>query len=435
MPLDSFLRHLPGADLRADARIVVGFSGGLDSTALLHALHRVYGARVRAVHVHHGLHVEADDWAAHCRNLCDALGVPFALKHVMVREAGYGLEAAARDARHAAFAEQLGAGDILALAHHQDDQAETFLLHALRGSGPDGLAAMRPWQARGENFLWRPWLQVPRAEIEAYARAQGLTWIDDPSNTSVRFDRNYLRHTVMPLLKARWPHAAAGLARSAGLQAEVRETLADSALQMLDTCRLPGNDLRVDALMRFSVEDRARVLRAWVGTLGLPALGHAHLQQIERDVLAARHDAEPVFTWGDARMVRWRDVLHAAPGVHADTFTPCLWDGVAPLSLPAGHVWQLVPAQAFPHPYKVTLRHGGERIQLPGRRHRTEVKKLLQAMEVPVWQREALPLLVDHLGEVHAIGGQAVSDSLSHWLHETGARLVYAAEIDPAPLD
>src|SRR5687768_5184369 len=156
--------------LPADAQVVVALSGGLDSSVLLDLLSRSarMQGRLRALHVHHGLQPAADAWVVHCRDACAAAGVPLRIAHVEVdRASGRGLEAAAREARHAAFVAELRDGEVLALAHHRDDQAETFLLRALRASGPDGLAAMRPWRRFGRGWLWRPLLGVPRADLVA----------------------------------------------------------------------------------------------------------------------------------------------------------------------------------------------------------------------------------------------------------------------------
>ncbi|HEY4528819.1 MAG TPA: tRNA lysidine(34) synthetase TilS, partial [Luteimonas sp.] len=201
------------------AGIVVALSGGLDSTVLLHRLAARPELRrrgLRAIHVHHGLHADADAWAGHCGQACAALGVPLRVLRVAVpRDSGFGPEGAARSARQAAFADALDADEVLALAHHLDDQAETFLLRALRASGPDGLAAMRPWRRFGPGWMWRPLLQQPRARIEAWARAHGLAWIEDPANADPAHARSLLRHRVMPLLRSHWPGADAAFARSA----------------------------------------------------------------------------------------------------------------------------------------------------------------------------------------------------------------------------
>jgi tRNA(Ile)-lysidine synthase len=199
---------------RDDGRsILVGYSGGLDSSVLLHLLADDADARrngLRAIHVHHGLHPDADAWAAHCERECAALGLPLQVVRVEVdRDSGLGIEGAAREARHRAFAEALRDGEILALAHHRDDQAETFLLRALRGSGVDGLASMRPWRAHAPGWSWRPLLDIARDALRDHAATHGVRWIDDPGNNEAAFDRNFLRNEVMPLLRQRWPHAAA----------------------------------------------------------------------------------------------------------------------------------------------------------------------------------------------------------------------------------
>jgi len=220
--------------------LTVGFSGGLDSSVLLHRLAHDPALRTRglsALHVHHGLYPDADLWQQHCVDLCAQWQVPLACIRVEVqRHSGNGLEAAARDARHAAFAGALPAGGILTLAQHQDDQAETVLLRALRGSGVDGLAAMRPWRAFADGWLWRPLLALPRARLLDYARAHGLRWIEDSSNRDLQFDRNWLRREIMPKLSARWPHAAARLAHVAALQGEALELLDAETRSVLADC-------------------------------------------------------------------------------------------------------------------------------------------------------------------------------------------------------
>ncbi|KAB8172125.1 tRNA lysidine(34) synthetase TilS, partial [Lysobacter maris] len=179
------LSDLP-PDAPSPAPLLVAYSGGLDSTVLLHLLASEPRRRsdgLRAIHVHHGLHPDADDWARHCRRFCDALAIPLTVVRVEVaRDAGLGLEAAARHARHAAFEAALGTDEVLVTGHHRDDQAETFLLRALRASGTDGLAAMRAWRRCGRGWLWRPLLETPRAALLEHAGTHALRWIEDPSN-------------------------------------------------------------------------------------------------------------------------------------------------------------------------------------------------------------------------------------------------------------
>lgn len=407
---------------------MAGFSGGLDSTVLLHLLAadaRVRHAGLRAIHVHHGLHPDADDWAARCQALCDALAVPLTVVRVAVeRNSKLGVEGAARAARHTAFAQALGDGDILALAHHQDDQAETFLLRALRGSGVDGLAAMRRWRRHGHGWLWRPLLDLPRAALLDWARSKQLEWIDDPGNAEDGFDRNFLRHRVVPLLRQRWPQADAALARSATLSAEAADLLAAEDGAALTAVSTAPATLAVDALLALPGERRARVLRRWVDGLGLPPLPATGLRMIESRLLHARADAQPRFDWSSARIERWRNLLHATlrPAPWPPDWTQ-VWDGSAPLRLPDGGQLALVGAAGFDAPLQVRGRHGGERLTLPGRRHSHALKHLLQDAGLPPWHRAALPLLVAADGELLAAGDRILSARMQAWLTASGARL------------
>lgn len=408
--------------------ILLGFSGGLDSTVLLHLLaadERIRHAGLRALHVHHGLHADADGWAAHCRRVCDALGVSMAVVHVDVeRASGLGIEGAARAARHAAFAEALDDGEILALAHHRDDQAETFLLRALRGSGTDGLAAMRPWRHYARGWLWRPLLDAPRAALQAHAETHRLHWIEDPANAGTGFDRNFLRHAVLPLLCERWPHATDGFARSAALCAQASDLLEIEDAQALAAARRDPHTLDIDALQALPPPRRARLLRRWIAGLGLPPLPGNGIARIESELLTAPHEATPRFDWAGARVRRWRDLLHAdaiRAALPADW--SATWDGIAPLALPTGDILHLHGAPHFDAPLRVHARQGGERIVLPGRTHSHALKHVLQDAGVPPWRRERLPLLVDAGGEVLAAGDRIVSARLSAWLAENGARL------------
>ena len=411
---------------------LVGFSGGLDSTVLLHMLASDADARsagLRAIHVHHGLHADADAWAAHCQRVCDALGVALSIAHVDVdRASGLGLEGAARDARHRAFAQALADDEILALAHHRDDQAETFLLRALRGSGVDGLAAMRPWRAHANGWLWRPLLDLPREALLTYAREHELRWLEDPANADLHFDRNFLRDQIFPLLRQRWPHASASLACSATLSAQASELLEAEDCSALQRAMVDDSALDIDALRLMPIERRARVLRRWIAGLGLPALpGHA-IERIETLLLAdGDGDAGACFEWAGARIERWRTVLHAQrirqplPLAWMED-----WNGATALALPTGDTLSLLGAAGFDQPVRVPARQGGERIVLPHRGHSHALKHVLQDQGMPPWHRERLPLVSTTDGELLAAGDAILSASLAEWLAARGARLHWA---------
>src|SRR5690606_12981349 len=248
--------------------LLVACSGGMDSGALLHLLAADAGVRqrgLRAIHVHHGLHPDADAWALHCARVCGDLDVALDVVRVEVaRDCGSGLEAAARAARHAAFETALRSDEVLVLGHHLDDQAETFLLRALRASGVDGLAAMRPWRRFGRGWMWRPLLDIPRARLLDHARAHGLRWIEDPSNASEAHDRNFLRRQVMPLLRTRWPHAGDAFAQAARLQRETAVLLEEPDAQALATLRtVDPHCLHVPPPATLPAARQSRVLRRW----------------------------------------------------------------------------------------------------------------------------------------------------------------------------
>ncbi|HVK51668.1 MAG TPA: tRNA lysidine(34) synthetase TilS [Pseudoxanthomonas sp.] len=409
--------------------LLVAYSGGLDSSVLLHTLAHdsAWRARgVRAVHVHHGLQAAADDWTAHCRRCCQDWNVPLTVVQVQVpRAAGLGLEAAARQARYDALAAQLRVGEVLVTAHHQDDQAETFLLRALRASGSEGLAAMSPWRGFRHGWHWRPLLVIARQQLLGYAQAHGLTWIEDASNANTDLDRNFLRHQILPLLQQRWPQASAAFARSAALSSESARLLAEEDSHAL---ALAGTEdpqaLSVPALLMLPRERRARVLRAWLSSLALPALPAAGVQKIESDLLAAAADSEAEFRWHGAMLRRWRDRLHAEPEqAPLPAQWQQAWDTLAPVTLPSGDALSWVCAQPWPRPLRLTARSGGERLRLPGRSHHHVLKKLLQEAGIPPWQRTRLPLVWDSDGELLAAGDRLLSARLDNWLREHAGEL------------
>ena len=339
-----------------------------------------------------------------------------------------GPEGTARAARHAAFAAELHDGEVLALAHHRDDQAETFLLRALRASGPDGLAAMRAWRAHGRGWLWRPLLETPRAALLEHARQAGLHWIEDPSNADIAPDRNFLRHEVLPLLQRRWPHAGAAFAGSAGLCAEASELLdVEDARALADVAGNAPDTLDAARLLALPRPRRARVLRRWVAALGLPPLPASGLAAIESELLAAAPDAEARFAWSGAVVRRWRGLLHAGPQrPPLPQDWRCEWDGAAPLPVPGGGTLQLHGAARFDAPLQVHARRGGERIVLPGRDHAHALKHVLQDLDVPPWLRERLPLLAAADGTLLAAGDLVSSAAFDAWLRAHDASIAWA---------
>lgn len=395
--IDLLRRSVPPRE--PGARLHVAFSGGLDSTVLLHALVRAGFTDLVAVHVHHGLQSVADEWAVHCGSVSAALGVPMRLCRVQVHTAGQGLEAAARAARYAALQAELSPGEVLAAAHHQNDQAETVLLSLLRGSGAAGLAAMAPLRTFGAGWLWRPLLRTPRDMLRAYAELHRLRWIEDEHNRDLRFARSFLRAEIVPRLRQRWPDFAQSFARTASLASESAALLRELADADIAALADPHDrSLPVSALLALSDARRRNLVRAWVLSQGLPVPGHATLRHLESDVLRADRDAAPVLAWPGGEFRRHRDRLFAMqnlPPVPDDFHAQ--WDGRSVLALPEG-CGELLPRgpstdAGCGSSWTVRLARPADRFRLThGGRSRT-LKNLFQEGGIPTWVRDRTPLL------------------------------------------
>jgi tRNA(Ile)-lysidine synthase len=290
----------------------IAFSGGLDSTVLLHLLAHLAKTQslpaLSAIHVHHGLQVAADAWPQHCQSVCDALGIALQIVRVKV-QAGASLEQAAREARYAAFGDVTLADDLLLTGQHRDDQAETLLFRLLRGAGVRGLSGMPIQRPMGQGRLVRPLLDVTRAELEAYAKAHQLSWIEDPSNQDRQFSRNYLRHQVMPLLTSRWPQAQASMARSAAHLREAQGLLDELAQIDLAQAATPSEfewlglpSLELAPLMKLSVARQRNLLSHWLEPqTRLPDTDH---WSGCTDLINATQDASPVWRLADGELHR-----------------------------------------------------------------------------------------------------------------------------------
>ena len=286
------------------ARYVIALSGGLDSTVLAHALaitRERHGKALLAVHVDHQLQPESARWSDYCGRLADTLDIEFVTETVTVDVAGGGgLEAAAREARYGALARHTGEGDWLLSAHHRNDQAETLLLNLMRGSGPGGLAGIGQLTPFAAGWLVRPLIDVSRAELEACAAAQGLSWLDDPSNADLRFDRNYLRLEILPTLEQRWPNVVERLARSANLAAEAAGMLDDLAASDLQQVGERASRIDIARLLTLPEARQRNLLRHALRQEGLPVPGAARLATVLDSVLRAREDAQPLVVWPGA---------------------------------------------------------------------------------------------------------------------------------------
>lgn len=400
------------ADLEAQSckpsRYVIAFSGGLDSTVLTHCVASLTAARVNtpgvpvvAIHIDHGLHEDSAAWSEHCANFAADLAVEYQCLRVTVpTTTGKGLEAAAREVRYAALSLQLKPGDWLLSAHHREDQSETLLMNLIRGSGPAGIAGIAAARPLAAGWLIRPLLDVDQASLAEYAGRASLEWIEDPSNTDRRFDRNFLRHEVLPRLRERWPNVAQRLQRSAEHASEASELLID--LAGIDLEALGGDALRlpVDGLGALSPARQRNLLRFAVRELKLPMPPAQQLERIVREVIPARVDAEPLVSWPGAAVRRYRNTLYCLPEyLAADIEAHAMIDGELALGTGLGRLQLVedaeigVSKELVDAGLEIRARVGGEEFKPLGQAHTRKLKKLLQEAGVVPWMRDRLPLV------------------------------------------
>lgn len=364
----------------------VGYSGGLDSHVLLHALAQVrieYPIQLKAIYINHGLSQQAAAWAEHCAQVCQQFNIDFADHSIQINSSSHdSLEELARDGRYTVFAGLMGSQDLLCTAHHQDDQAETVLLQMLRGSGPKGLAAMPRIKPFAQGWHARPLLDFTRDELKNYADQHQLKWIEDESNSNTHFTRNFLRHDILPLLKNRWPSVTEVLARVADNCAEAQHVL-DTVVEPLlhSVTGSVANTLSVTKVLHLNEIQQRHVLRAWLEQLHFPGLPAIKLQQIQKDILQAREDKTPYFTWRGVELRRYRDDLYAMSSLPLhDAQQAFIWDDLSqPLVLPGIGTLRAELSlgkglRSDINNISVRFRQGGEVLHLPGRTCHHELK-------------------------------------------------------------
>jgi tRNA(Ile)-lysidine synthase len=394
-------------------RLIIGFSGGLDSTVLLHMIAVLRDRKrihvpVTALHINHGLQRSADDWQQHCADICGQLSIPLLVRNVTVDFTGKeSPEEAARSARYAAFADIVEEGEMILLAHHQDDQVETVLFRLIRGSGTKGLAGIPEQRSCGSGSILRPLLGFRRFQVLHYALQHQLTWIEDGSNLDERYDRNFLRASVVPQLEQRFPGIAGNIIRSAALCAEGDELAGELAALDLTTCiGTFRNRLHIPSLLNFSEARQRNLLRFWIAGLQVEmecgAPGHIELHRIVHEVIPAAPDAEPSVFWGrDSQRVgirRFRNQLYLLKPLPASP-EELVWDTATSLELPfpLGKLELLLKNDLTGPPeqlqqLRVCFRKGGELVKQPNRPARP-MKKILQESAIPPWLRNDVPLI------------------------------------------
>jgi tRNA(Ile)-lysidine synthase len=390
--------------LHPHRQLLVAFSGGLDSTVMLHQLVTLRDTvqpelNIRAMHIHHGLSPRADSWVEHCRALCAAWRVPFDVAHVQLPAGGQGIEGEARAARYQALSDSLLAGEVLLTAQHLDDQCETFLLALKRGSGPAGLASMPAILPFGDTSLLRPLLTTSRSQLEEWAHAYRLSWIEDESNQDDKYDRNFLRLRVVPLLQQRWPHFSRSVARSAELCGEQEQLLDELLAEQLDTLMSEQGALRLEPMLTMSEARRFALVRRWLAFHRAAMPSRASLQRLWQEVALSREDANPRLRLGEHEIRRFQGELYWVPRLNVDRDKSYLWPApYRPLHLPGlGMVSLSGKGMAVRAPAEgetVSLRFKAPgMLHIVGRDKGRTLKKIWQELRIPPWERDTTPLL------------------------------------------
>ena len=377
----------------------VAYSGGTDSHALLHLASKII-PKLRAIHINHGLSTQALVWEKHCQHICNQLKVPLCIERVSINPmAGQSLEDAARIARRAVWSRILTKQDIILLAHHQDDQAETILYRLFRGTGPIGLQGMLYSSALNKGKLLRPLLNIAKSAILNYVNENNLKSIDDHSNYDTNYDRNFIRHNILLHIKEKWPAAIKNIARAGELchdLVNIAQTAINQQLAAVQGSK--HNTLSITKLLTLLHGMRRSVLRAWLATANCIA-SYASLQRIELEVMQARSDADPLLKIGKFYIKRYRDDLYIllAAAYNKKIFFESYWDLKDPLILPDNSKLSIKDSNA-----NVVKNYSRVMVKM-GIYGRT-AKKIFQKYAIPPWERCTYPLIFCDMHLISIIG-------------------------------
>ncbi|MDL0432519.1 tRNA lysidine(34) synthetase TilS [Marinobacter sp. TBZ242] len=395
----------PVRNLPPCSRLRIALSGGMDSVLLLHVAARLHAGsgRLSAVHVNHQLQPNADQTERFCQQVCGELGVPLDIRRVVVNSrqgAGSdtgGIEESARHARYQVFEDLLEPEELLLMAHHGDDQAETVLFRLLRGTGVAGLGGMPESRPLGKGRLYRPLLGFGRSELRSWATEMGIHWVEDPSNTDERFDRNFLRQSIMPRLKARWPSLVSRIGHTARSCREGDELAGALARIRFQQCANEREALSVERLGQLGFAEQKNLIRWWIIRYHHVPPSISDWSRVMADLVNAPEDREPELRGEGYTVRRYRGYLYLV----ADR--PPLPSDNAPLIPGRELVWgewrlQLVPAgnSEMPAPaIRISTRVGGERLRPDPKGPSKSLKNWLQEKGIPPWERARLPLLLE----------------------------------------
>jgi tRNA(Ile)-lysidine synthase len=408
----------------------VGFSGGADSTALLHSLSELtpkLSVSIKALHINHGIQADSDNWEIHCRNFCLQRDIEFHSYNVQVdRDGGAGPEAQARRARYEVIEQLIGQGDIFLSAHHLDDQAETLLLNLARGSGVDGLAGIPESRPLGKGLVARPLLGIPMQSLREYLISVGVSWLEDPSNTDESYDRNFVRHRLLPLLSERWPGISERIARSAVLSRQASEHLSAWADEKLSNCLIHPQIL---SLRNIAPEDRgfALLVRRWLKISKAPPIPLKQLESLSAQCVNSNTQSKLKIAWNGWVIQFFHNCLWLQKEANIIDCPNLTWDHPKPLDLGSGlGSIGINPCPAdWPDGLRVGFRTGGESLSQANDNHHKALKDILRESGIPHWLRSSIPLISGPDGLL-AVGDMVIGTEFSEWLLENKAGMEWS---------
>ncbi len=403
----------------------LAYSGGVDSQVLLHLLY-LSGVEVYAVYIDHGLQAASSDWAKHCEQQCQQFDIPFQCIAVNAQpQKGESPEAAARSARYSALKKIIEENTCLLTAQHLDDQAETVMLQLLRGAGAAGLAAMPSINRFSSGWHSRPLLQISQDAIVAYAQQNQLSWVEDPSNQHQQYDRNYLRHSVIPVLADRWPAMNRTLAQFADQQVENMQLLDELAKSDMAPALAEDQSLSISVLQQYDDARLRNLLRYWLKSCEAPMPSRAVLMQIVKQLMTTSHDTHSLVSWSDFEVRHFRDHLYCLKKNVHDAKQRLSFSATGEVQLPSIkcvlRMEKKLSSEQSPYvldsailnsSLTVRFRQGGEKILPAGRKGRRDLKSLFQEEGVPAWERERVPLLYAD-NELVAVVGYCIADEFA----------------------
>lgn len=395
------------AQLETYRKLIVGFSGGLDSTVLLHVLASVKSLKDKllAVHINHSISPNAKIWQNQAEEVSKKLKVDFLAKTVEFNRQS-NIEANAREVRYEFLSSLTLESDCLVLGHHKDDQVETVLLQLFRGAGIDGLAAMPELRSSASKNIARPLLSFSRFELEEYAKEKNIKWINDESNQDIHYSRNFLRHTIIPLIEEKWPGVNESIFRSASHCQQAIENL--EALALMDCPELQKNESHLNTanLRGLNFSRISNVIRQWLKGKVVNMPSTTTLARIINEVIYARRDANPLVAWEGGTIRRYKELLYLLVSIDRNEIKrpKVAHDKDRAILAQAVSQGLIIPENAL---VEIRYRKGGEKIILHGQTK--SLKKLFQEWCVPPWKRSEVPLVyIDNT--LCAVVGYAISD-------------------------